>query len=87
MANAPLFFQTMVSDINQLIQILENLNSLQDRMAQDSTLATAAAAAAQATRPDLVAQDFVNAVAAINQLLFTFNSGNPTQKSYLYKML
>jgi hypothetical protein len=33
------------------------------------------------------AQDFVNIGAAITQIAFTYSSGSPTQKSYLYKIL
>jgi hypothetical protein len=87
MANAPLFYQTFVSQINQFIQILDDLNTMQDRLAQDPTLAAAAAAAAQPQRPDLTAQSFTNAADAINQVLFAYNSGAPPQKSLLYKML
>jgi hypothetical protein len=83
------FTQAFVRGINDYINALENLNTLQDRLASDSGLAAAAAtaAAAQLNRKDLVAADFTNAAAAIVQLNFTFNSGAPTQKSYLYKLL
>lgn len=61
---------------------------MQDRIAQDAGLAAAAAAAAQAAgRSDLATVDFTNAAGAITQLNFTFNSGTPTQKSFLYKLL
>ena len=88
MANATQFFQNFNAKINQFISDLEDLNTMQDRMASDSGLAAAAATAAQAQgRPDLSAADFTNAASAINQILFAFNSGSPTQKSYLYKVL
>jgi hypothetical protein len=38
-------------------------------------------------RGDIVKQDFTNSDSAIVQILFTFDSGGPTQKSYLFKML
>lgn len=88
MANPTQFFQQFNAQIKQFIDDLDNLNTMQDRLAQDNTLAAAAATAAQAQgRTDLAAIDFTNAATAINQLLFTFNSGTPTQKSYLYKIL
>jgi hypothetical protein len=40
-----------------------------------------------AYRTDIVAADVAAAQAAIVQLLFTFNSGNPTQASALLKMM
>ena len=67
---------------------MQQLNLMQDRMVADPALAAAAATAAQAAgRSDLSAQDFTNVGAAIVQFNFTFNSGTPTQKSYLYKLL
>jgi hypothetical protein len=38
-------------------------------------------------RSDIVAEDVTAAQAAIVQLLFTYDSGAPTQKSKLFKML
>ena len=88
MADATTFYRTLTSQIQSLINELENLNTAQDRMASDAGLAAAAANAANAEgRTDLTEADFTNAASAINQILFTFNSGEPTQKSYLYKML
>lgn len=78
----------MVTQCGALVNLLQVVDTLQDRLAEDSTLAAAAAAAANAAgRTDLAAVDFTNAAAAINQLLFTFGSGSPTQKSFLYKLL
>ena len=88
MADALNFYRTLNSQINQLVTTLQLLETSQDRMTADSGLASAAAAAAAAIgRTDLVTIDFTNAANAIGQLLFTFNSGAPTQKSYLYKIL
>jgi outer membrane murein-binding lipoprotein Lpp len=88
MANATQFFQNFNAKINQFIADLEDLNTMQDRLVSDNTLAASAATAAQAQgRSDLATVDFTNAAASINQILFTFNSGTPTQKSYLYKII
>jgi hypothetical protein len=82
------FYRTMVGTVGQAIINLQQLQTLADRISQDSSLAGRAATAAQASgRADLTTADFDNAVSAINQLLFTFNSGNPTQKAFLYKLL
>ena len=88
MADAVTFYRELISEIKSLINNLEDLDTSQDRMTQDATLAQAAADAAnKAGRTDLTEADFTNAAEAINQILFAFNSGDPTQKSYLYKML
>lgn len=88
MADATTYYRTLISQVQGLINELETLNTLNDRMHEDSGLAAAAAAAANASgRTDLTTQDFVNAGSAITQIMFTFNSGAPTQKSYLYKLL
>lgn len=88
MADANTFYRQMISTIQQLISILDQNATISDRIASDSSLAAAAAAAANAAgRTDLSATDFNNAKSAIDQLMFTFNSGSPTQKSFLYKML
>jgi hypothetical protein len=88
MADATTFYRNLISEVQTLINDLENLDTSQDRMNEDAGLAAAAAAAANAAgRTDLTGADFTNAASAINQILFAFNSGSPTQKSYLYKLL
>lgn len=88
MANAVQFYQNLNAATRTFISALEAMNEFNDRMAADPGLAAAAATAAQAQgRTDLVAADFTNIGSAITQLNFTFNSGTPTQKSYLYKIL
>ena len=82
------FYRLFINNINTFIAALEQLNLMQDRMAQDSGLAAAAAAAAQASgRSDLTAADFTNAGGAIAQIDFAYTSGAPPQKSFLYKVL
>jgi hypothetical protein len=78
----------LISHINELIDVLNSLQVDQDRQTQDPDLAQAAADAMNgANRPNLTAVDFTNAANAIGQLLFAYNSGSPTQKSYLYALL
>jgi hypothetical protein len=88
MADPNAYWRTFQAQLRQLVSTFEDLNSAQDMQAQDATLATKAAQAANAAgRTDLAAVDFTNAASAVNQLLFSFSSGTPTQKSYIYKML
>ncbi len=87
MSNAPLFGQTMISHINQLVQTLSDLNTDQARLADEPALAQSVVTALATQRPDLTAAIITNAAAAINQILFTYNSGSPTQAAQLYKML
>jgi len=88
MADSVMFYRTLISNVQTYMQAMEQLNIMQDRMVQDSTLAAAAAASARAAgRLDLNTVDFTNLGNAIVQLAFTYNSGNPTQKSFLYKLL
>ena len=88
MSDPVAFNQTFIVAVRKFITALEDLNEFNDRMKADLTLPAAAAAAALiAGRKDLVTADYTNAAAAITQINFTFNSGDPTQKSFLYKML
>jgi hypothetical protein len=88
MADANEFYVNFRNEINIFSHTLENLSIYEDRLNSDSTLAQAAADAAKAAgRTDLVAADFTNAASAIQQIIFTYGSGSPTQKSYLYKIL
>jgi len=79
------YARNMVSHINALIAVLHDLQVDQDRQTEDPNLAAAAAAAM--TGRTLTATDFSNAANAIGQVLFAYNSGTPTQKSYLYALL
>jgi hypothetical protein len=88
MTDSVTFGRTFVATINTLIKAIEDADLMQDRMASEPTLAAAAAAAmASAGRSDLSEATFTDAGNAIVQIVFTYNSGNPTQKSLLYKML
>jgi hypothetical protein len=86
--NANLFFATVQTQSAALVTLLQALNTLTDRLAQDSTLAARAAVQAnQAGYTTLAAADYTNWSTAIGQILFAFNAGSPTQKSLIYKML
>ena len=88
MTDAQAFNNLFLKTISDTIDNLEALRTLNDRIGQESGLLAAAAARAATTgRADLTVTDFNNASSAITQLLFTFHSGTPTQKSLLFKML
>ena len=88
MSDATAFYRDYTSAIKQLISATEQVALMKDRLDSDTGLAAAAAvAAAAAGRTDLTVQVINDAAGAIGQMLFTFNSGSPTQKSYLYKVL
>jgi len=84
-SNAVSFVNTYVQAMQQLNTDLQNLRGLNDRLAQDPTLATRYFAS-QGARTDIVAADITNAQAALVQILFAFDSGSPTQKSQLFKL-
>ena len=88
MTDAVSFSRNFIAQINTVINALEDVRLMQDRMTQEPGLSQAAAAAMNtAGRADLAKVDFDNAASAIGQILFGFDSGSPPQKSYLYKML
>jgi hypothetical protein len=85
MTQAKTFADAWFTACANVINDLETLRTLNDRVAVESGLLGAALTAS--TRSDITSQDMTNASAAVTQLLFTFDSGNPTQKSFLFKML
>lgn len=91
MSNPNTFLNNYVATIQQLINNIENLRTMNDQLTQDSTLVTRYFAQdptkGPTPRSDIVATDVVNAENAITQLLFTFDSGNPAQKQALFKLL
>lgn len=88
MSNPATFNQTVNETVKQFIYWIQQIQTLQDRMVSDPTLAADAAAAAEAAgRSDLAEVDYKNLSDAIVQIMFTWNSGDPTQKSFFYKML
>jgi hypothetical protein len=96
MSNAISFINTYTQNIVQLCQLMQTLRVNNDQIDADPTLIDRyfstppfgqAGSPNQVPRTDIVAQDVTNAHSALVQMLFTFDSGSPTQKSYLYKML
>jgi len=88
MTDAVSFGRNFVATINTLINAVESAQLQQDRLASEPTLAQAASdALKQAGRPDMTPQIITDAADAITQIVFAYDSGSPTQKSKLYKML
>ena len=94
MSNPVSFINTYTQNIVQLCQLMQALRSQNDQLTQDPTLITRYFATTNPSNPnistvrtDIVAQDVTNAEQALVQMLFTFDSGAPTQKSFLFKML
>ena len=95
MANPNTFINTYTQNIVQLCQLMQTLRAQNDQLTQDPNLVkayfTTDANGVNDTcgrpRKDIVEADVNNAQAALVQMLFTFDSGSPTQKSYLFKML
>ena len=88
MTDAISFGRNFVSTVNTLINAIESAQLQHDRLVEEPTLAQAAADALKASgRADMTTQIINDASSAIQQIVFTYGSGSPTQKSLLYKML
>ncbi len=94
MSNPVSFINTYTQNIVQYCNLMQVLRSNNDQLAQDPTLITRYFETTNPSNPnisvvrtDITATDVTNAQAAIVQLLFAFDSGEPTNKSYLFKML
>jgi hypothetical protein len=78
---------TYSQNIVGFVQMMQTLRTQNDQIDQDPTLIDRYFAGnPNQIRSDITKQDVTNAHDAIVQMLFTFDSGSPTQKSYLYKM-
>jgi hypothetical protein len=86
MTNVVQFGADYLAAVKNLVNDLETVRTLQDRVSQDSTL-FAGYLASPGARTDLQIADLQAASSSIVQLLFAFDSGAPTQKSELFKLL
>jgi hypothetical protein len=81
------FFQLNV----QLIQVVQQCRTADDQLKQDPSLVDRyfelVGMGPNVPRTDITKTDVVNAQAALEQVFFTLDSGSPTQKSLIYKML
>ena len=95
MSNPNTFINSYASNIQQYINLTQTLRTQNDQLVQDPTIiadyfeqeATNPPGSTLNPRTDIVAADVEAAQAAIVQLLFSFDSGNPPNKAALYKML
>lgn len=86
MANPVTFANDYFAQVSTLIQGLEYLRTLNDRMVQDPSLVTDYFASA-GHRTDIDATSFNAAKAAVVQMLFTYDSGSPANKAALFELL
>jgi hypothetical protein len=81
------FFQLNV----QFIQVVQQLRTANDQLKEDPTLIDRyfglSGMGPGVPRSDITATDVENAQSALVQVFFTLDSGAPTQKSFIYKML
>ena len=94
MSNPVSFVNSYTQNIVQFCQLMQVLRGNNDQIVQDPTLIDRYFATTNPGNPnisvvrtDITAQDVENAKSAVEQLLFAYDSGSPTQKSYLMKML
>jgi hypothetical protein len=94
MSNPVSFVNTYTQNIVQFCQLMQTLRGNNDQLAQDPTLIDRYFATENPGNPnitvvrtDITAADVTAAQGAIQQLLFAYDSGDPTQKSMLFKML
>lgn len=94
MSNPVSFINTYTQNIVQFCMLMQTLRGNNDQLTQDPTLIDRYFATTNPSNPnismvrtDIVAEDVEAAQAAIVQLLFAYDSGDPSNKSALFKML
>ena len=94
MSNPVSFINTYTQNIVQFCQLMQTLRGNNDQLEQDPTLIDRYFATTNPGNPnismirtDITAEDVTAAQGAIQQMLFAYDSGAPTQKSMLFKML
>lgn len=81
------------ANITQMVQLIETLRTQNSQIDEDPTLLDryftydSTKPGSVPPRQDIVKQDVMDAHDAIVQIIFTYDSGAPTQKSKLFKML
>jgi hypothetical protein len=87
MADASNFMHLYSAQIQNFVNLLIDLQTKNQQLTEDPSLITRYFDPANlGQRTDIVAADVANAQSAIVQMLFTYNSGTPTQASALLKM-
>jgi hypothetical protein len=94
MSNPVSFINSYTQNIVQFCTLMQTLRGNNDQLEQDPSLITRYVATENPSNPnisvirkDITEQDVKDAQAAIVQLLFAYDSGAPTNKSMLFKML
>lgn len=88
MSNPTTFVNNYTAQVARLVEVLEDLRIQNSRMEEDPTLLIDYfAQKPESRRTDIVADDITNAQDAVVQVLFAYDSGSPTQKSEMFKVM
>jgi hypothetical protein len=95
MSNPNTFMSTYGAKVQQFVTLLEDLRGLNEWINQDPTLIERyfgqgvgpGGIHGETPRSDITATDVTAAHDAIDQVIFAYDSGAPTQKSHILKML
>jgi hypothetical protein len=87
--------QIYAAKTQQMVVLLEDIRAMNDWIVQDPSLLdryfsqtpSGGPAGSTVPRNDINKQDVTNAQAALGQVIFAYDSGSPTQKSYILKMI
>jgi hypothetical protein len=86
MADAINFMNTYSAQIKSFVDMLRDLETKNQQLTEDPTLVDRYFNPDATHRTDIAPEDVDAAQAAIVQMLFTYNSGSPTQAAALLKM-
>jgi hypothetical protein len=86
MADAINFMNAYSAQIKSFVDMLKDLETKNQQLTEDPSLITRYFDPTATHREDIVAADVTAAQDAIVQMLFTYNSGTPTQAAALLKM-
>jgi hypothetical protein len=86
MADAISFINAYSGQIKSFVDMLRELETKNQQIAEDPTLVDRYFNPDATHRTDITPEDVAAAQAAIVQMLFTYNSGTPTQAAALLKM-
>lgn len=87
MADPLTLHRELVAAAKETVNLMTRLETFKERTEADPELLRTVFEAGAGERPDLTQEDYDNMIAAIGQILFTWDSGAPTQKSYFYELL
>lgn len=93
MSNPTSFMVAYAGKVQALVTLIQEIRGMNDWIDQDSTLIdryfaqTGGAFQGGVPRSDIVKADVIAAQGALNQVIFAYDSGSPTQKSKILKMV